>query len=143
MASRQAAEDGGLPGPWLASPGEDSPIWGWSGEEETLPLLEFENEEEVPDPEKVLSRPWTFDNTNPFVGNVSTPLKPQPQENIETVPLEIPVDVPVTINEDKFEPLNRPGLLFPATARYIANLYIMILPSLCPSRCLVYHCLSS
>ena len=76
MASHRIAKDRGLPGLWLASPGGGSPIWGWSGDEETLLLLEFETEEGGdPEPEKVLSGPWTFEGTNPFVGNVWTPLK--------------------------------------------------------------------
>ena len=38
MASGGTEEDGVLPGPWGAQMGEGSPLWGWTGDEETLPL---------------------------------------------------------------------------------------------------------
>ena len=38
MASEGAPEDGLLHGPWLEQQGEGSPLWGWLGDEETLPF---------------------------------------------------------------------------------------------------------
>ena len=121
MASRRATENGGLPEPWLASPGEGSPFWGWSGDEETLPLLGPEIDDgEEPVTEKVLSGPWILDETNPFVSNVWTPLRSKfrPQENLETVPREVPVNVELLINEGKVEPLNKSRALLSVTDPY-------------------------
>ena len=107
MASRRITEDGGLPGPWLASPGEGSSLWGWSGDEETLPLIEPKEEggEELV-LEKVVPGPWTFEDSNPFVGNMWTLRSGlRPQETLEPVPKDVPVNVEVLINTDKVEML--------------------------------------
>ena len=93
MASRRAPEDGGLPGQWLASPGEGSPFWGWSGDE-ILPLLGPEGEGgELLVSEKILSGLWDFEETNPFVSNVwtSLPSRFRPQETLKPVQKQVDV----------------------------------------------------
>ena len=118
MASHGAPEDGGLPGPWLASPGEGSPFWGWSGDEENLQLLGLEREEgEPPVTEKILSGPWDFDETNPFVSNVWTPLqsKFRQQETLNPVPKDVAVNFELLINEDNIEELKPSHTLLSVT----------------------------
>ena len=51
---------------------------------------------------KELTAPWTIENSNPFVDNLWTPLRPwfEPQETLNPVGLDVPVKVGVTINTD-------------------------------------------
>ena len=51
----------------MEQPGEGSPLWGWLGDEETLPLLTPDEEEgETQEPVKLLGGPWDFKSVNPF-----------------------------------------------------------------------------
>ena len=98
MAFGGVAEDGGLPGPWLADPREGSSLWGWSGDEETLPLILPEEEpQETQIPVKGLTGPWTMEHSNPFVGSLWTALRPGlgEQEPLKVVTHNVPVDVQI------------------------------------------------
>ena len=67
MAFRGTEEDGVLPGPWNVQQGDGFPLWGWSGDEETLPLLTPErNEKLIQEPGRVLAGPWEPKSLNPF-----------------------------------------------------------------------------
>ena len=81
MASGGTPEDGILPGPWLPSPGEESPLWGWTGDDETLPLLASEGE----DNESLVSEK-VIDELNRFGNSLWTPLRAlfPPQEQLMT-----------------------------------------------------------
>ena len=71
MASGGVTEDGGFSGPWGDEQREGSPLWGWTGDEETLPLLSPEDPEvETLDPEMVIAGPWDLKSVNPFETNL-------------------------------------------------------------------------
>ena len=76
MASRGATENGVFSGPWGNPQGEGSPLWGWTGDEETLPLLSpMEPEPETGDPDWVLAGPWDLKPVNLFETSLWSPLR--------------------------------------------------------------------
>ena len=115
MAFGGTEETGLLPGPWNSNPGEGSPIWGWSGDEETLPLLIPEMSEDEPqESERILVGPWEHKSTNPFETDVLLPLSEPllPQEKSATSFHGVPSQLPKLINaETCFDLKTSPGLL--------------------------------
>ena len=76
MAYRRVEEAGGLPGPWGFTVGEGSSWDGWSGDEETIPLISLDEElNPGPGPVPPSTGPWNPENTNPFVHSLWTPSK--------------------------------------------------------------------
>nr|XP_020659009.1 growth hormone secretagogue receptor type 1-like [Pogona vitticeps] len=74
MAFGGAPGNGLLPGPWDTQPREGSPLWGWSGDEETLLLLTAEVAKgETQEPERVLTGPWERKSLNPFETDMWSP----------------------------------------------------------------------
>ena len=78
--------------------------WGWSGDEETLPLLTAEVAEgKTREPERVLTGPWELKSLNPFETDMWSPLR-EPlfsQEKFSPKSFEVNVQLPELINRDK------------------------------------------